>query len=143
LNPFKIPLTHPHDPTNIKHVQLGVSDLTHSVKTPQDLTLSLMRDIGWFPDADNDGVPNDADQCASSKLTAGEILIGSCHTTVTDMEFSNGCTNCDYLANAAVGVKNHGGYASNVAHFGDALVNAGIITSVQKDNTAELAGSAK
>jgi hypothetical protein len=118
-------------------------DLTHSVKTPQDLTLSLMRDIGWFPDADNDGVPNDSDQCASSLLAPGEILIGSCHTTVTNMEFSNGCTIRDYLANAAVGVRNHGGYASNVAHFGDALVSAGIITTVQKDTLQSCAASSK
>jgi hypothetical protein len=118
-------------------------DLTHSVRPPQDLTLSLLRDVGWFPDADNDAVPNDVDQCANSQLAAGEILIGSCHTTVQNMEFSNGCTIRDYLAKAAVGVKNHGGYASNVAQFGDALVNAGIITTVQKDTLQSCAASSK
>ena len=119
------------------------ADLTHSVNTPQDLTLSLMRDIGWFPDADNDGVPNDSDQCANSKLAAGEILIGSCNTTVQNMEFSNGCTIRDYLGQASVGVKNRGGYISNVAHLGEALLNAGIITTAQKDQLQSCAATTK
>lgn len=38
-------------------------DLTHSVKPPEDLTLPLMRDIGWFPDADVDGVADGNDNC--------------------------------------------------------------------------------
>jgi hypothetical protein len=119
------------------------SDLTHSVKAPQDLTLSLMRDVGWFPDADNDGVPNDSDQCASSLLAEGEISIGSCNTTVQNAEFSNGCTIRDYLALAAVGVKNHGDYVSNVAHFGNALRSAGIISDSQKGSLVSCAASAK
>jgi hypothetical protein len=118
-------------------------DLTHSVKTPQDLTLSLMRDIGWFPDADNDGVPNDSDQCASSLLAPGEIVIGNCNTTVANMEFSNGCTIRDYLGQTSVGVKNRGGYLSNVAHLGEALLNAGIITTAQKDQLQTCAATTK
>ncbi|HEV7238858.1 MAG TPA: PA domain-containing protein [Thermoanaerobaculia bacterium] len=38
-------------------------DLTHSVKPPEDMTLPLMRDIGWFPDADVDGVADGNDNC--------------------------------------------------------------------------------
>jgi hypothetical protein len=34
-------------------------DLTHEVSAPEDLTLELFRDIGWFPDADVDGIPDD------------------------------------------------------------------------------------
>ncbi|HKF42879.1 MAG TPA: PA domain-containing protein [Thermoanaerobaculia bacterium] len=34
-------------------------DLTHSV----DLTLPFMRDIGWYADLDNDGVPDGVDNC--------------------------------------------------------------------------------
>ena len=36
-------------------------DLTHSVQPPQDLTLPLMRDIGWFPDVNLDNLPDDLD----------------------------------------------------------------------------------
>ncbi len=35
------------------------SDLTHGV----DLTLPLLRDIGWFSDLDLDGVPDEVDNC--------------------------------------------------------------------------------
>jgi hypothetical protein len=42
-------------------------DLTHSVKLPEDLTLSLMRDIGWFPDSNLNGV---ADGSASTTTLA-------------------------------------------------------------------------
>ena len=31
-------------------------DLTHEVSAPEDLTLELFRDIGWFPDSNLDGV---------------------------------------------------------------------------------------
>lgn len=37
-------------------------DLTHSVKPPEDLTLPLFREIGWFPDANLNGVP-DENEC--------------------------------------------------------------------------------
>ena len=33
-------------------------DLTHELTAPNDLTLELLRDVGWFPDANLDGVPD-------------------------------------------------------------------------------------
>ncbi len=39
------------------------ADLTHSLTPPEDLTLPLMRDIGWFPDADVDGIADGSDNC--------------------------------------------------------------------------------
>jgi hypothetical protein len=119
------------------------SDLTHEVVPPKDLTLPLLRDIGWFPDADNDGVADAADQCAGSDLAAGPILIGSCDTTVPNPTSTAGCTIRDLLAQAGAGVKNHGGYVSNVAHLGDALVAAGVISSVQKDALQSCAARSK
>lgn len=41
------------------------ADLTHSLTPPEDLTLPLMRDIGWFADADVDGVADGDDNCPS------------------------------------------------------------------------------
>lgn len=38
------------------------ADLTHSVMPPQDLTLPLLREIGWFADANLNGVP-DGNEC--------------------------------------------------------------------------------
>jgi hypothetical protein len=34
-------------------------DLTHEVSAPNDLTLELFRDIGWFPDSDLDGIADE------------------------------------------------------------------------------------
>jgi hypothetical protein len=42
------------------------ADLTHNVKAPDDLTLELLRDVGWFPDADVDGVPDGVDNCITT-----------------------------------------------------------------------------
>jgi hypothetical protein len=39
------------------------ADLTHSLDPPEDLTLNLMRDIGWFADADTDGIEDAVDNC--------------------------------------------------------------------------------
>jgi hypothetical protein len=38
-------------------------DLTHNVTPPYDMTLAVMRDIGWFPDTDVDGIANASDNC--------------------------------------------------------------------------------
>jgi hypothetical protein len=43
------------------------ADLTHSLAPPEDLTLPLMRDIGWFPDADVDGIADDDDNCPNTQ----------------------------------------------------------------------------
>lgn len=45
-------------------------NLTHNLKSPDDLTLELMRDVGWFPDANLDGVPD-----APAFASAGALLI--------------------------------------------------------------------
>jgi hypothetical protein len=47
-------------------------DLTHSVTPPQDLTLGLLRDVGWFPDGDVDGVANAADNCSTTANSGQE-----------------------------------------------------------------------
>lgn len=107
-------------------------DLTHSVKPPQDLTLPLLRDIGWFPDEDNDGVADDVDQCHASNLTTGDVMIGSCDSTVTNELFSDGCTIKDLINKAATSANNHGDFVSSIAHLGDSLKGAGLISGAQK-----------
>ncbi len=38
-------------------------DLTHELNAPDDLTLEQMRDIGWYPDANLDGIPDNFQVC--------------------------------------------------------------------------------
>lgn len=63
------------------------SDLTLSVKPPEDLTLPAFRDEGWFVDADGDNLPDGVD-------TSSRIKIGS---TVT-----RDCQTGEYLANVTI-----------------------------------------
>jgi hypothetical protein len=42
------------------------ADLTHSLQPPEDLTLQLLRDVGWFADADVDGVADGDDNCPNT-----------------------------------------------------------------------------
>jgi hypothetical protein len=72
-------------------------DLTHNVKAPDDLTLELLRDIGWYPDADVDGVATGADTCAASNLSP-TVSFGESDSGVSNSIFGNGCTVQDYYA---------------------------------------------
>jgi hypothetical protein len=106
-------------------------DLTHSVKAPQDLTLELLRDVGWFPDADLEGLADDLDQCPSSNLE-DTVSIGGVNTGVANTLFDNGCTISDLIGNAAAAAKNHGQFVSAVAHLTNALRDGGFISNEQK-----------
>ncbi|HEX4900791.1 MAG TPA: PA domain-containing protein [Pyrinomonadaceae bacterium] len=109
------------------------ADLTHKVKAPDDLTFELLRDVGWtFPDADNDGVPNDEDCNPNSNLSP-TIIIGGIDTGVPNTLFANGCTMADILAQlAADHTNNHGDYVSAVAALTNQWVADGLITGRQK-----------
>jgi hypothetical protein len=88
------------------------ADLTHSLDKPEDMTLSQMRDIGWF--SDGDGVPDGVDQCPNSDR-GPNIVIQGCQTGVPNTTFSNGCRISDVLQACAKDAKNHGQYTACVA----------------------------
>src|SRR6185503_19823499 len=71
-------------------------DLTHKLKAPDDLTLELLRDVGWFADLDLDGVADGID-CQKQSNFAPTIVIGGSNTGVANMLFSNGCTTSDLI----------------------------------------------
>ena len=106
-------------------------DLTHNLKAPLDLTYELMRDIGWYPDADGDLV-NDEVDCDSSSDLRPTIVIGGIDTGVPNTFFPNGCTSADLIAGLKAGARNHGGFVSGVAHLTNQWVQAGLITGQQK-----------
>jgi PA domain len=106
-------------------------DLTHNLKAPDDLTLELLRDVGWFADADNDGVA-DAVDCSAHSILTPTIVIGGENTGVTNVLFSSGCTISDLIQQIKDGAKNHGQFVSGVAHLTNDLNEAGMITGREK-----------
>jgi hypothetical protein len=114
-------------------------DLTHSVMTPEDLTLKEMTDIGWF--SDGDGVPDGVDECIGSSPSPTVVIYG-CDSGVPNVTFPNGCKISDRIAQIAATSSNHGQFASRVAQFLNGLVKQGVITGAQKDAIQSCAGQA-
>ena len=116
-------------------------DLTHNVKAPDDLTLELLRDVGWFADADLDGSPDNVD-CEPHSNFAPTVVIGGCDSGVTNFFFTSGCTLSDLIAHIAANSSNHGQFVSGVADLTNQLKKAGLITGAQKGSIQSCAGGA-
>jgi hypothetical protein len=117
------------------------SDLTHSVAPPLDLTLPLLRDVGWFPDVDLDGLADNADACPNSNLSP-KVTINACQTGVPSTLLSNGCTINDLVARCSANATNHGNFVSCVSATTDTLRKNRVITGGQKDAIISCAASA-
>ncbi|MDQ3665437.1 MAG: hypothetical protein M3410_02350 [Acidobacteriota bacterium] len=105
-------------------------DLTHNVKAPYDLTLELLRDVGWFPDADLDGVADGVDCNPNSDLSP-TVVIDGCVSGVPNTLFTTGCTISDLITQIAANSRNHGQFVSSIAHLTNELKKAGLITGDQ------------
>lgn len=101
-------------------------DLTSSVQPPEDLTRSLMVDVGWF--SDGDGVPDGADQCLGSDRSA-TVVIDGCDSGVANTVFGDGCRISDAIAACPSG--NHGQFVSCVAALTNGYKASGLITGAQ------------
>jgi len=106
-------------------------DLTHNVKAPDDLTLELLRDIGWFADADLDGVADAAD-CDATSDQRSTLFIDGSDTGVTNVMLSNGCTISDLIQKIGATASNHGAFVSDVSHLTNQLKEDGTITNSEK-----------
>jgi hypothetical protein len=104
------------------------ASVTHSVRPPQDLSLMELGDVGWFTDADHDGVPDDADQCPGSNLAA-TVVIGSCNSGVPNTVLDTGCSISDLISQCPAG----GSFLSCVSGVTNDLKTQGIITGSQKN----------
>lgn len=105
-------------------------DLTSSVTPPQDLTASLMTDIGWF--SDGDGVPDGVDNCISSDLKP-TVVIAGCNSRAGNDVQANGCSVADDVEQCGTTFINkplH--YLACVAKETDRLRKAKIITSKEQ-----------
>jgi hypothetical protein len=83
------------------------------------------------PDRDDDGVPDNVDQCPNSDLSP-TVVIDGCNSGVTNTLFPTGCTISDLLTACANGASNHGQFMSCVSHMTNDLKRAGTITGQQK-----------
>lgn len=106
-------------------------DLTHSVDQPEDLTRAQLRDVGWFPDADLDGVNDESDACLGSTL-GGNVSIQSCSTGVANTFFPNGCTIQDKLDDCAETATTHEGYTACTTQYTNLLKSQNVIDNKQK-----------
>lgn len=73
-------------------------DLTASVTPPEDLTTSLLTDIGWY--ADGDGIPDGKDSCIGSD-TRPTVVLGRCNSRAGNDVMADGCTVSDRLDECA------------------------------------------
>lgn len=107
------------------------NDLPLDVDPPEDLTRPQLRDVGWFPDADLDGVADDAgDACLGSDLSA-TVVIAGIDTGIANTFFTNGCSIRDLVAQCKQGAANHGSYVSCTANVANSLVGQGFMTTPQ------------
>jgi hypothetical protein len=69
-------------------------DLVSSLQPPDDLTVPLLTDLGWF--TDRDGVLDGVDACLGSD-TSPTVVLGSCDSEVANDVGENGCTTADIV----------------------------------------------
>jgi hypothetical protein len=74
-------------------------DLTHSLVPPEDLTLALMRDIGWYADSDIDGIENSVDNCPNTANTDQANYDSDSQGDVCDADDDNDGVNDNVDAN--------------------------------------------
>jgi hypothetical protein len=115
-------------------------DLTHSVKAPEDLTLELLRDVGWFPDGDLDGLETSADYCRNSILDP-TIVLGGVDSGVQNQIFNYGCTISDFLHKVTLASSNHADFVAKVSILTASLRDSSIITEQERQAIINAAAS--
>ncbi len=89
-------------------------DITFSVQPPEDLTLPLFRDLGWFKDANGDNLPDDVD------TTPAQFR-------VTTRSITRDCATGEYLV--SVTVTNTGTTTANNVRVLNATLGAATIST--------------
>lgn len=100
-------------------------DLTSSVVPPEDLTLPLMTDIGWF--SDQDGIPDGADQCIGSDIDP-TVVIEKCDSRAGNDILSDGCSVSDRIQECDEETTHPLHYLACVGRRTLAFTKAGVIT---------------
>jgi hypothetical protein len=102
------------------------ADLTSSVQPPEDLSLSLLTDLGWF--TDRDGVLDGVDHCLGSNISP-TVVLGTCDSGAVNDVTSSGCSVADFLAVCEPLLESsHVGYVACVGLTSILLKHKGVIT---------------
>jgi hypothetical protein len=100
-------------------------DLTHELIAPFDLTLTLLRDVGWFTDANLDGTED------------ATVILNTCNTGTPDVILGTGATLGEqarvWFRVCAAGARNQGQFVNCIGHVANEAKKAGLITGAQKD----------
>ncbi len=97
---------------------------------PTDVAVDWVRLKAKKNDSDEDGVPDDEDECPDSNLRA-TVVIDGCDSGVPNSLFPSGCTISDLAAACAERAGNHGQFESCISQLTRDLRKAGIITGMQ------------
>ncbi len=108
------------------------NDLKLAVDVPYDLTRAQLRDVGWFPDGDLDGVADDAgDQCLGF-VSANDGHRGWGEHRCPEYVLPEWLHDQHLVARCKTGGANHGAYVSCVADLTNTLKTLQLITGAQK-----------
>ena len=108
------------------------TDLTHELRAPADLSVELMRDIGWFPDADLDGISNKQD-CSMRSNLSPTVVVRGVDSGVANTLFSDGCTIADRIQKLPLRSNTRTEYVRKVTKLANDLLAAGSITQSARD----------
>lgn len=128
-------------------LDVNARDFSIEIFVPKDAPGQVTGDImiRTAPlDSDNDGVPNNEDECPNSDLST-TVTIDGCNSGVTNslsVLGKTGCTISDLIGQCTIGAKNHGKFVSCISNLTNALKTAGIITGTQKGAIQSCAGRA-
>jgi len=106
-------------------------DLTHNLRAPDDLTVELMRDIGWFVDSDLDGVENKQD-CAPRSDLRQTVFVKGVNSNVTNQMLSNGCTISDRILKLPNRTGTQSEFIRRLTQLLDQFVSQSVINSSQR-----------
>ena len=116
-------------------------DLRHRLKAPHDLTVELLRDVGWTePDADGDGYADDED-CNPNSAIQPTIILGGVDTGAPNSVFYGGCTMTDEILQLKATSRNQATFLSALGRLTNLWKSMKLITTAQR--AAILAAAAK
>jgi hypothetical protein len=89
-------------------------------------------------DYDDDGVPDEIDNCPESD-TSPTVIIDGCDSSVENQPLGEGCKMSDLIEQCAQDVGNHGIFVSCVGHLTNDWKKEGIISEEEKEKLQECA----